>query len=49
MRDEPAFVDAVARESATEVIVDSTLANMGERDVHRVFQAFDGIAESPAP
>ena len=49
MRDEPAIVDAVAREAAAEMIVDAALRDMGERQVHRFERIGESVAKPGAP
>src|SRR5690242_21342948 len=49
MRDEPALIDAVAREAAAEMIVDAALRDMGERQVDRLERIGESVAKSSPP
>jgi hypothetical protein len=49
MRDEPSFVDRIARESAAEVVVDAALADVGQRGLDGVPGAVVAEANGAAP
>ena len=49
VRRQPTLVHRVAREAAAQVIVDAALANVGERDVHRLARREIAVADGAAP